>query len=263
MQPRQPLPCLEPFRCAQIRLRFILTPLSGSSSPVATGPEAAAPTWREATAVHGARFWASHSGSQGFNWLRRQLLKAPRVWEPGDGSADGCSAPGDILLGGGASASFCHLTSHPQRTGFPGGAVGKNPPANAGNARDTGSIPGSGGSPGGGKGSPLQYSCLENPTDRGAWWATVQGVPGSQTQLRMSSRACLNPKDTQWGNSAGALFLAVLRGGRTVESTARRSLTPTPGPPLRGWGGGHAPSLKETATSLHSWPGAAGGASAL
>ena len=183
MQPRQPLPCLEPFRCAQIRLRFILTPLSGSSSPVATGLEAAAPTWREATAVHGARFWASHSGSQGFNWLRRQLLKAPRVWEPGDGSADGCSAPGDILLGGGASASFCHLTSHPQRTGFPGGAVGKNPPANAGNARDTGSIPGSGGSPGGGKGSPLQYSCLENPTDRGAWRAIVHGVAESQTGL--------------------------------------------------------------------------------
>ena len=47
----------------------------------------------------------------------------------------------------------------------------KNPPANAGNVRDVGSISGSGRSPGKGNGNPLQYSCLENPTDRGAWWA--------------------------------------------------------------------------------------------
>ena len=58
-------------------------------------------------------------------------------------------------------------------TGFPGGTVVKNPPANAG---DAGSIPGSGGSPGGGNGYPLQYSCLENSMDRGVWWATVHGV---------------------------------------------------------------------------------------
>ena len=51
--------------------------------------------------------------------------------------------------------------------------VVKNPPANAG---DSGSIPGSGRSPGRGHGSPLQYSCLRNPMDRGAWWATVHGV---------------------------------------------------------------------------------------
>ena len=47
----------------------------------------------------------------------------------------------------------------------PGGAVVKNPPANAGGARDAGSIPGSGRSPGGGNGNPLQYSCLESPRD--------------------------------------------------------------------------------------------------
>ena len=46
-----------------------------------------------------------------------------------------------------------------------------------------GSIPGSGRSPGGGHGNPLQYSCLENPMDRGAWWATVHGVTKSQTRL--------------------------------------------------------------------------------
>ena len=52
----------------------------------------------------------------------------------------------------------------------------KNLPANAGDERDLGSVPGSGRSPGGGHGNPLQYSCLENPMDRGAWQATVDGV---------------------------------------------------------------------------------------
>ena len=56
------------------------------------------------------------------------------------------------------------------------GTVVKNLPADAGDTRDVGSIPGSGRSPGGGNGNPLQYSCLGNPMDRGAWWATVQGV---------------------------------------------------------------------------------------
>ena len=57
----------------------------------------------------------------------------------------------------------------------------KNPPANAGDARDVGSIPGSGRSSGRGNGSWLQYSCLEHPTLRGAWWATVHGVTKGQT----------------------------------------------------------------------------------
>ena len=60
--------------------------------------------------------------------------------------------------------------------GFPGGSVVKNLPANAGDIRDSGSVPGSGRSPGEGHGSPFQYSCLENPIDRGAWWATVLRV---------------------------------------------------------------------------------------
>ena len=51
------------------------------------------------------------------------------------------------------------------------------------NAGDLGSIPGSGRSPGEGNGNPLQYSCLENPMDGGAWWATVHGVAKSQTGL--------------------------------------------------------------------------------
>ena len=57
--------------------------------------------------------------------------------------------------------------------------VVKNPPANTGDIRDSGSIPGSGRSPGGGHGNPLQYSGLENPMDRGGWWATVHGVTES------------------------------------------------------------------------------------
>ena len=59
----------------------------------------------------------------------------------------------------------------------------ENPPANAGDVRDTGSIPGLGKSPGGGHGNPLQYSYLENPMDRGAWRVTVHRVAKSQTEV--------------------------------------------------------------------------------
>ena len=81
-------------------------------------------------------------------------------------------SPKDIKLNFLSTALFCWC--------FPGGSVVKNPPANAG---DVGLIPGSGRSPGGGNGNPLQYSCLENPMERGAWRATVYGVAKSQTQL--------------------------------------------------------------------------------
>ena len=66
--------------------------------------------------------------------------------------------------------------------GFPGGSVVKNPPANAGDIRDAGLIPGSGRSPGGGHGNPLQYSCLKNPMDRGAWRATVHRVTKNMSE---------------------------------------------------------------------------------
>ena len=66
---------------------------------------------------------------------------------------------------------------------FPGGAVVKNLPANAGDTRDARLIPGLSRFPGGGNGSPLQDSCWDNPTDRGAWWATIHGVTKSQTWL--------------------------------------------------------------------------------
>ena len=59
----------------------------------------------------------------------------------------------------------------------------KNPPANAGDTRDMGLIPGLERSPGVGNGNLLQYSCLENSRDRGIWWATVCGIAKSQKQL--------------------------------------------------------------------------------
>ena len=62
--------------------------------------------------------------------------------------------------------------------------VVKNQPANAGDAGDAGSVPGLGRSPGGGRGNPLQYSCLENPMDRGAGRARVHRVAKSRAQLK-------------------------------------------------------------------------------
>ena len=70
-----------------------------------------------------------------------------------------------------------------QAWGFPGSSAGKESTCSAGDAGVAGSIPGSGRSLGGGCDNPLQYSCLENPMDRGAWWPTVHGVAKSWTRL--------------------------------------------------------------------------------
>ena len=75
---------------------------------------------------------------------------------------------------------FCPLNHPFSWKGFPGGSEVK---ASAHNAGDLGLIPGLGRSPGEGNGNPLQYSCLENPMDGRAWWATVHGVAKSWTQL--------------------------------------------------------------------------------
>ena len=72
----------------------------------------------------------------------------------------------------------------PDHLGLPGSSAVKNPPANAG---DVGLIPGLRRFPGGGNGNPLQYSCLENPMDRGAWWATVHG---GHKESAMTEHAC-------------------------------------------------------------------------
>ena len=78
------------------------------------------------------------------------------------------------------------VMSPPIRMGFPGGASGEepNPPANAGDLRDMGSVPESGRSPGGDHSNPLQYSCLENPMDTGAWKAMISRVAKSQIGLK-------------------------------------------------------------------------------
>ena len=73
--------------------------------------------------------------------------------------------------------------------------VEENPPPSAGDVRKAGSIPGSGRSPGGGHGNPLQSSCLENPTDRGAWWASIHGVAELNTTKATYSRAHPHPQE--------------------------------------------------------------------
>ena len=71
----------------------------------------------------------------------------------------------------------------------------KNPPANAGDTKDTGLVSGLGRSHSGGNGNSLQYSCLENSMDRGAWWATVHGAVKSQTQMSTHSTQHKSNKD--------------------------------------------------------------------
>ena len=83
------------------------------------------------------------------------------------------SHSGIIILGG-------ILNTHREAQGFPDGSAGKE---SAWNAGDTGLIPGSERSPGEGNSNPLQYSCLENPKNRGAWRAEVHGVTKNWTQL--------------------------------------------------------------------------------
>ena len=72
-------------------------------------------------------------------------------------------------------------------SGFPGGASGKKPSPSAGDIRDTGLIPASGRSSGGRHGNPLQYSCLQNPMERGAWQAAVRGDTKSSTRVKQLS----------------------------------------------------------------------------
>ena len=86
-------------------------------------------------------------------------------------------------LGTIAPKVICSMWPYKYIMGFPGGSDSKE---SACSAEDPGSIPGSGRPPGEANGYPHQYSCLENPMDRGAWQATVHGVTKSQTQLRVS-----------------------------------------------------------------------------
>ena len=84
--------------------------------------------------------------------------------------------------------------------GFLGGAVVKKQPANSGDARDKGSIPGSGRSLEVGNDNPLQYSCLGNPTDRRAWRVTGHGVAKSRTQLSIHTHTQISDKHPTFQN---------------------------------------------------------------
>ena len=87
-------------------------------------------------------------------------------------------SPIEILKGSSIHNLKCQIWE--ETIGFPGGIVVKNQPASAGGTRDASSVPGLGRSPGEGNGNALQYSCLENPSDRGAWWATY--IPYGQKE---------------------------------------------------------------------------------
>ena len=91
--------------------------------------------------------------------------------------------------------------------GFPGGTSGKELACHAEDVRDAGSTTGSGRSPGRGHGNPLQYSCLENSTSRGAWQATVHRVAKSRTWLMGLSACTHTHTHTKWGFHLKAPFL--------------------------------------------------------
>ena len=103
------------------------------------------------------------------------------------------------------------------------------PPANAGDVRDTGSSPRSGRLTGEGNGNPLQCSCLENPMDRGAWWAAIYGVAQSQTQLkRLSSsrikKLIVNFKKTIFMYVRASLVAQTIKNLPAMQETGVRSL---------------------------------------
>ena len=129
------------------------------------------------------------------------FLRAPRdiLWH-------GSQASG--LLESSNFASFSTLWNgffHQESYIFWGpGEVVENLPANPRDVRDTGSIPGSGRSPGGGYSNPLQYSCLENPKDRAAWRATVHRIAESWTWLKWLNK---NPPDCRSFASMWNIFL--------------------------------------------------------
>ena len=96
--------------------------------------------------------------------------------------------------------------------------MAKNLPANAEDTVDMGSIPGSGRSPGAGNGNPLQYSCLENPLDRGAWCATVFGVTKNQT-LQATEHA--TNKDLLYNKGKSTRYFVITKKAKNLTESLR------------------------------------------
>ena len=134
----------------------------------------------------------------------------------------------------------------------------KNLPANTGDIRDTGSIPGSGRSPGGGHCNPLQYSCLENPMDRGAWWAVVHRFSKSQTQLKWlgTHREKLLPILAFAWTTSGSLY-HLSYSYKLMNSLVTQMVKNTPAVwETRVWSLGQEDSLKKgmaTHSSILAW----------
>ena len=129
----------------------------------------------------------SADGFECFLWVVTQ--SCPTLCDPMGCSPPGSSATGILqtripewvavwMLQG---ECFLNNAFYPNLS--PGGAIGQEPTCQCRRHKKHGSIPGSGRSPGEGHGNPLQYSCLENPMERGSWWATVHGVAQSQTEV--------------------------------------------------------------------------------
>ena len=134
--------------------------------------------------AEGAGFRIQHSGKLG-NCFRKQLphLTVPPALFSRFGFLYSLSALHLFLKNKFQPAWLCSGLSLQSWSAFSSGSVVRHLPADAGETRDTGSIPGSERSPGGENRIPLQYSFLENPMDRGAWRATVHGVRKSWTPV--------------------------------------------------------------------------------
>ena len=161
--------------------------------------------------------------------------------------------------------SFQGISISMSNKGFPGGSVVKSPPANAG---DTDLIPGSGRSPREGNGNPLQYSCLGNPMDRGAWRAAVHGAAKSQTWLKKESevaQSCPTLCDPVDCSLPGSSLHGILQA-RILEwiaiSFSRGSSRPrdrTPVSRIAGrrfnlWATREAQDTTKPESKLNSWP---------
>ena len=142
---------------------------------------------------------------------------------------------------------------------YPGGLMAKNLPANAGDGGNVSSIPGSGRSPWGGHGNPLQYSCLKNPMDRGPWWATVHGV--TRSQIRLSTHTGDKVSWKQMGCNPGLVvalsvhqYIEWLLCPRYWLGPGTPSWSNTQSPYLH-WARSQQGKTTVCAGSLPAWPG--------